>query len=104
MSEKIKSEMRMWDTLFKQKKPFMFWDEVVDWSTTRWAFTDMMRNLQDNMWLYELVHFEPGMQPTPFSPFDHFAVTEAELNEYFEAVPESQRDYMNPDGTWRDEP
>ena len=98
MGKKLPSGMKMWDTLLKQKKPFMFWDEAVDWTKTRWAFTDILRNLQDSAWLYELVYFAPEMHPTPYSPFDHFAVTEDELEEYFEIVPESQRDYMNLDG------
>ena len=86
--------MRMWDTLFKQKKPFMFWDEAVDWTTTRWAFTDMGKRIGDDEWYYTLIHFAPEMQPTPYSPFDHIIVTQKEIDEYFEEVPESQRDYQ----------
>jgi len=87
--------MRMWDTLFKQKKPFMFWDELGDWTVTRWAFTDMGKMIESNEWYYTLIHFDPKMEPTPYSPFCHIIVNKKDLDEYFEEVPESQSEYQD---------
>lgn len=81
----------MWETLLKQKKPFMFWDDLVDWTTTRWAFTDMVKRIGKDEWLYTLVHYDASMSYSPYSPFDHIVVNNEELEEYFEQIEEKQR-------------
>lgn len=82
--------MYLWRTKFKEKKPVI--KELSEVSVHNiWVPVYMVRKPMaslDEGYLFVMNLYVEGMQPTPFSPWDHVIVTEQELHEYFEELPD----------------
>lgn len=82
--------MYLWRTKFREKKPVI--KEFGDmFAPSIWVPTHMVRKPMaslDEGYLFVMNLYVEGMQPTPFSPWDQVVVTEQELQEYFEELPD----------------
>lgn len=81
--------MQLWKTKYIAKKPVTRVEQENNFAPGIWVPVFMakrpMASLEDG-YLFVMNLYVEGMEPTPFSPFDHVVVTEQELNEYFEEL------------------
>lgn len=89
--------MYLWRTKFREKKPVI--REFGNmFSPAIWVPVYMVRKPMaslDEGYLFVMNLYVEGMQPTPFSPWDHVVVTEQELHEYFEELPDEVKPNEN---------
>lgn len=82
--------MYLWRTKFREKKSVV--KEFGDmFAPSIWIPIHMVRKPMtslDEGYLFVMNLYVEGMQPTPFSPWDQVVVTEQELQEYFEELPD----------------
>lgn len=89
--------MYLWRTKFREKKPVVkvFGDLF---APSIWVPIYMVKRPTDSFKdedLFVMNLYVEGMQPTPFSPWDHVVVTKQELHEYFEELPDEVKPNEN---------